>query len=180
MNLFKINWTKKNKIQEITSNRGFTLVELLIVIVILGILATIGLSTFASSQQKSRDAKRKTNLAQVAEALELYYNDKGQYPGSDGSGQMNGCGENATGTCTWGSSAFSNTTTGTVYMIKLPEDPASNTYFYIASAVGTSPNKKYQLYARLENENDPSLITTAIDCGSLTCNYGVSSGNTTP
>jgi prepilin-type N-terminal cleavage/methylation domain-containing protein len=150
---------------------GFTLVELLIVIAIIGILASIGLASFNSSQMKSRDAKRKSDF------LELYYNDKGQYPASDASGNILGCKAGATDTCTWGSLTvpFSNTTTGTIYMVRLPADPSSTYYFYVST--GTT----YKLYARLENTQDKSIISTGVSCGSsINCNFGISSSNTTP
>ena len=60
--------------------KGFTLIELLVVIAILGLLATVGLSSFRTSQLKGRDSKRKSNLSQIQKALEMYYNDYGQYP----------------------------------------------------------------------------------------------------
>jgi type II secretion system protein G len=156
---------------------GFTLVELLIVIAIIGILASIGLASFNSSQMKSRDAKRKSDFQQLANALELYYNDKGQYPASDASGNILGCKAGATDTCTWGSLTvpFSNTTTGTIYMVRLPADPSSTYYFYVST--GTT----YKLYARLENTQDKSIISTGVSCGSsINCNFGISSSNTTP
>jgi prepilin-type N-terminal cleavage/methylation domain-containing protein len=78
--------------------KGFTLIELLIVIVILGILATIGLASFASSQMKSRDARRKANLNQVAGSLEIYFNDMSKYPSASAVGQIMGCGAGAVGT----------------------------------------------------------------------------------
>lgn len=163
-------------------NKGFTLIELLIVIVILGILATVGFASFTSSQMKSRDARRKGNLRQITNALELYFNDKGQYPADDGSGNIMGCGAGAVTVCTWGSLTvpFSNTTTGTIYMTLLPGDPSFNQYYYKATKV-SGLNTKYQLYARLENLQDKSIITTVLPCGSGgNCNYGVSSANTTP
>jgi type II secretion system protein G len=167
---------------DLPKKNGFTLIELLIVIVIIGILAAIGLATFTSSQMKSRDAKRKADLQQVSRALELYYNDKGQYPADDGSGNIMGCGAGAITACTWGSLTvpFSNTTTGTIYMTKLPADPSQYTYYYVATPVlGRHP--QYQLYARLENLQDQSIIVSGYNCATgVKCNYGVSSSNITP
>lgn len=169
---------------------GFTLIELLVVITIIGILANIGLNTFSSSQKKSRDTKRKGHLRQMTDALEAYHNDKGQYPAAaaDGSGNLMGCEANAEEVCTWGTSAFQNTTTNTVYMIKLPEDMTTGYTFYYDATIESGLNTKYQLYARLENERDKDVIVDAendpqiynISCGSQNCNYGVSSSNIMP
>lgn len=154
---------------------GFTLIELLVVIAILGILVTLGLGSYMSAQIKSRDAKRKANLSQIAQSLELYNNDKGKYPlGS--SGQIYGCGAGGISVCSWGTSVFSDTTTGTIYMVKLPTDPAAYSYYYVSNG------KNYQLYAHLENERDSgvlSTITYTTQCGDE-CNYGIASTNSTP
>jgi prepilin-type N-terminal cleavage/methylation domain-containing protein len=166
---------------------GFTLVELLIVIAIIGILASIGLSSFNSSQMKSRDAKRKSDFQQIANALELYYNDKGQYPApvNDANGNFMGCGAGAITACSWGSLTlpFSNTTTGTLYMTRLPADPSNNIHYYYRASQVSGLYTKYQLYARLENSQDKSIITgISLDCGTgaNSCNWGISSSNTTP
>lgn len=161
---------------------GFTLVELLIVIVIIGILASIGLGSFNTAQMKSRDSKRKTNLQQIANALEIYYNDKGKYPASNVAGSIMGCGAGAILECSWGVDPFSNTTTNTIYMTKLPSDPSEDQYYYYRTAAS---NSKYQLYTHLENTQDKDIITItlpSLNCGTATdvCNYGISSGNTTP
>lgn len=55
--------------------KGFTLIELLIVIALIGILTGIVSVTFQSSQQKARDAQRKSDLNQVKKALEHARND---------------------------------------------------------------------------------------------------------
>lgn len=143
--------------------RGFTLVELLVSITIIGILANIGLATFTSAQKKSRDAKRKAHLKQLKDSFEAYYNDYSVYP--DG------------GDIVWGA-GFTDAK-GTVYMVALPADPTQGlTYYYDPADDG----KSFQLYARLENDNDPGVITftNPPSCGTLDCNYGVSSGNTSP
>lgn len=61
-------------------SKGFTIVELLIVIVVIGILATLVLITFTGIQQKARDSKRKTDLGAVQAALETYYSSNNSYP----------------------------------------------------------------------------------------------------
>ncbi len=53
---------------------GFTLVELLIVIAVLGVLATIGIMTFPAAQKRARDTRRRSDLKQYQTALELYAN----------------------------------------------------------------------------------------------------------
>jgi prepilin-type N-terminal cleavage/methylation domain-containing protein len=63
--------------------RGFTLIELMIVIVILGVLILVGVSGYKSSVVSSRDAKRKADIAKVQSALENYRNNQsldGNYP----------------------------------------------------------------------------------------------------
>lgn len=62
------------------NQRGFTLVELLVVIAIIGILATLLLLQLGVARQRARDAKRIADINQVRTALELNYDDNGQYP----------------------------------------------------------------------------------------------------
>lgn len=59
---------------------GFTIVELLIVIIIIGILAGIVIVTFSNFQARARDAERQTDLKAVRQALELYYVQHSTYP----------------------------------------------------------------------------------------------------
>lgn len=59
---------------------GFTIVELLIVIVVIGILATLVIVTFSGIQQKARDTKRKTDINAIDSHVEAYYANGGNYP----------------------------------------------------------------------------------------------------
>jgi len=166
---------------------AFTLIELLVVISIIGILSVIGLNSFSSARVKARDSNRKSDLSAISKALELYYNDLGEYP-DDNTGSIMGCGTDAIEECDWGTSKFSNNTTGEVYLIKLPTDSNSNYSYYYESFTVNGINTSYQLYARLENTRDIAITKDNDDnpkiyanrtCGILACNYGVSSSNIT-
>ena len=61
-------------------NQGFTIVELLIVIVVIGILALIVVTTYSGIQQKARNSKRQADLTSLQTQLEAFVNDKGYYP----------------------------------------------------------------------------------------------------
>ncbi len=52
--------------------RGFTLIELLVTMSIIAVLAAIGLSSYAFSQKRARDARRRADLESVRSALEIY------------------------------------------------------------------------------------------------------------
>lgn len=61
--------------------KGFTLLELLIVIAIIGILVTIATASYSSAQNKSRDARRRGDVKAIQNAWEQYYADNnGAYP----------------------------------------------------------------------------------------------------
>ena len=59
---------------------GFTVVELLVVIIVIGILSTIGYVSYSRVQISSRDTERSSKIAILAEALEKYYDENGEYP----------------------------------------------------------------------------------------------------
>lgn len=64
------------------SESGFTLVELLIVVVILGILAAVAIPQFADSTEEARASNLQSNLAVMRNAIEFYRtNHRGKYPG---------------------------------------------------------------------------------------------------
>jgi type II secretion system protein G len=59
---------------------GFTIVELLIVIVVIGILAALVITTFTGIQQKARDTERQTDIKAIYGQVEAYYAQNGKYP----------------------------------------------------------------------------------------------------
>ena len=164
--------SKKN-----SKNDGFTLIELLVAMAVIGILVTISIGSFQSSQMKSRDTRRKNDLEQISNALEAYVNDKGEYPDNSVDFKIAGCANESS--CEWGEEWSDEN--DTIYMIEMPADQTTTlTYYYL------SDGSYFQLYARLENDQDRSIPTLTdspanygLSCGDLRCNYGVSSSNKT-
>src|SRR3989338_11236591 len=106
------------------NRKGFTLIELLIVLSIIGILAALGFSSYLNSVKSGRDARRKSDLRAIQNALELYYQDNEEYPGS----------------LPFGSSLCHPDNCDTAkYMESVPTDPSGSEYTYVTN--GTS----YQL-----------------------------------
>lgn len=64
-----------------TNNKGFTIIELLAIIAILGLLAGIVVVNVNSSRTKGKDSAVKTQLEQVRNAAELAFDTKGDYSG---------------------------------------------------------------------------------------------------
>lgn len=62
------------------NQKGFTIVELLIVIIVIGILATLVLVTFTGIQQSARNTQRQTDIKAVASHLETYNAKNSYYP----------------------------------------------------------------------------------------------------
>jgi len=135
-------------------HKGFTLVELLIVVGIIGILATLLMANFIGVRQRARDAQRKSDLRQIQSALEIYRSDISTYPATIYAASCP-----TSGSLSGGSPA--NT-----YMSKVPCDPSSNAnYTYTQTGSGTG----YTLITCLENLSDPQSDTAlggSDSCGS--------------
>ena len=62
-------------------NSGFTLIELLVVVAIIGVLASIILSSLDTARAKTRDAKKVSEMGTMRTQAELFYLDNGSYRG---------------------------------------------------------------------------------------------------
>lgn len=77
--LRSFQWPRKKD-----SRRAFTIVELLIVIVVIGILAAIVIVAYNGVQNRANDSRRVTDLEVMSKAIEAYYIDNGTYPNNGG------------------------------------------------------------------------------------------------
>lgn len=122
--------TKTSSTSRYTSH-GFTIVELLIVIVVIAILAAITIVAFNGIQKRGNDSQRKSDIAAIAKALELYYIDNGRYPAGSGSTTIN---------ASWSTTAdasWQNLATALApYAAKLPRDPISTPGAAVTSGTG--------------------------------------------
>jgi general secretion pathway protein G len=125
-------------IKVLKEQKGFTLLELLIVIVIIGILALLIIPNITSAPKKARDTKRKTDITTVRKGLEEYFVNNNVYP-----------------------NALTDLTTGSAPIVKtLPTDPKNSGAYVYAYAVANS-NTTYTLGACLENDQDNGANTGA-------------------
>ncbi|HZO82901.1 MAG TPA: type II secretion system major pseudopilin GspG [Candidatus Binataceae bacterium] len=101
---------------------GFTLIEIMVVILILGLLATIVVQSLRGATDKAKRTKAQADLAELKTALDRYYLDNGYYPTSDQ-------GLQALVQAPTGGRIPANYEEGG-YIEKLPVDPWGNAYFY--------------------------------------------------
>lgn len=134
----------KHQLNKQTS--GFSLIELLVVIFIIGVLATIVLPNFLGARERARDSRRKQDLHTIKDALRLYYNDHQAFPTP------------ASGTVSLGSD----------YLVETPLDPVSGDPYVYQS----TDTDVFILRATLENESDADSASSQTQCG-LTPSLGV-------
>ena len=130
--------------------QGFTLIEILIVVAIIAILASVVLIGLGPTQRAGRDARRLSDLREVQTGLELYYNKCGYYPGNPV----------ASGACTgfvsgntWADMTKALTETPDIGVNTVPNDPtAGHTYYYGTDVAGDGTG--YLIAATLEDPNN--------------------------
>lgn len=128
-------------------NEGFTIVELLIVIVVIGILAALVLNTFQGVQQRARDTERKTDVNALHTQVEVFYNDNGYYP--DGSTYA----LNTANLPGVDQEALSDPNGNALNVVTSTPTPADGEYYYYPTSCTAGECTGYTLYADLENES---------------------------
>ncbi len=148
---------KRNK----TKNRGVTLIEILVVLVVLGLLSIFSVVFGPVQLQKARDAIRKGQIDRIKKTIEEYQQDDECYPQT-----IPSC-----------KNPFLN---GNLNLLdKIPCDPKNNLSYTYVPEISDCP-KSYQLYANLEYSSDKIIdkIGCRNGCGpECQFNYGVSSSN---
>jgi len=129
-------------------SKGFTLIELLVVIAIIGILSSVVLASLNSAREKSRDAKRVSDIKQLQLALELYFDSNSAYPTTLG--------------------ALASSTPA--YIPTVPSDPLGAAYQYAALQGSSSTNcLSYHLGATLENGSHSALNSDSDSAAGTIC-----------
>ena len=102
---------------------GFTLIELMIVVVILGLLATVVMPRMLNRPEQARRTKAKIDIRHIESALALFKIDTGRFPTtSEGLAVL---------VSDPGIKGYDND----VYLVKVPLDPWGNKYIYISPGV---------------------------------------------
>lgn len=105
------------------STSGFTLIELLVVAVVISILVTITVVVYSGVQGRARDDRRRSDVANIVKALELYYSDNNTYPIGSGTGSIKGSTWYTSGDTSW--SLLQTTLTTAKAIDAVPVDPTN-------------------------------------------------------
>jgi prepilin-type N-terminal cleavage/methylation domain-containing protein len=120
--------------------KGFTLIEVLIVVSIVGLLAATVLVGLGGFRERGRDARRISDLKSLQNGLELYYTKYNGYP-----------------------VALNNLLTAGIGINKIPSDPVSGSYLYGV----TSDKQSYIVAANLDAEQEDLIFNDSYQ-GSVT------------
>ncbi len=139
---------QNSKLKVQSFKQGFSFVELLVVIFIIAVLSAVVLVSLGRARIKSRDNRRKSDLAVIQQALEMYYADEHKFPNCrPGESTEEWCSVDQLKESICGSKECDITD----YLSPIPEDPKLPPPYYY----GVSDDKMhYILFSNLENTSD--------------------------
>jgi general secretion pathway protein G len=131
----KTRLDKSSANQRLPKREGFTLIEILIVVVILGILAAIVIPLFSSATTESQNNSMRMDLQRIRTQLELYRNQHNQYPQmASFGGQLTQATDDAGNVAAPGTAGFK----WGPYLLNVPNNPNTSDNSIGNGAVGTS------------------------------------------
>lgn len=145
------------------NNKGFTLIELLVAITIIAVLTVVGAVSYAPINKRSRDTRRKNDLQELRQQLEMFRTDMGFYPAV-----------NTSGFATVNNLNTGNSNTGLVstYTPAIVSDPSINAYYYYATGASGGNYYGYCVCGMLETLTSPSNSCTGVTLPAG-CNYSL-------
>lgn len=137
------------------SKGGFTIVELLIVVVVIAILAAITLVTYNGVQARARDTRRLQDMSTIVKALELYRQTVGQYPAAISTPNASGWEVSTNGTA---ATNFLSALVTSNTVSSVPVDPVNKAdpLFLGADRAGEKNLYFYHRYSAGANGCDPA------------------------
>ncbi len=151
----------------IQNNKGFTLIELMVVISIIGLLSSIVLASLKDARDKANVTKFRAEVMQMVNALELYKNDNGKYPSENLFYLFSSQNSNLTFFVGSGPRDLFSTTYLGKYMNKKPEIPKNSynsTFEAFTYRSNEYPQVSYNNYRCSGDINIPKyVLTIAVD-----------------
>jgi prepilin-type N-terminal cleavage/methylation domain-containing protein len=143
---------------------GFTMLELVVVIVIIGILTALFVSTYAGIQRNDRNQTRRSNVQEIYQQLEAYYVEDSKYPTLN---DMNSSSWVQTNMKTLDSSSLQDPSGVSKNLVARPQPDAYAYQVSSASGAGcndtTTPCAHYTLTATLEDSAEKTFVKSSLN-----------------
>ena len=148
-----INLIRKSE-TKIKSGTGFTIIELLVVLSIIGLLAGLAITQLSAAQQKARDVRRMSDVREIKKALTLYQVDNISFPVVT-----------ATSTMITGDDYLSSELKNAGAITQVPIDPRHPVTFYTYQSNSTGTD--YDITFCLETDTIPNYSQGCVNTNTI-------------